>query len=144
MYTDVLFQFRLLHAQSSYRSFAGAAETYGFCLKLIESTLEPSQSYEVPTKSLGDSDVGSLQLFIDDEIDGDDYSIQGFSEKSKTPFYCRNQQSDDEEMNNLLLRLYKEFAVFHFLKSDYNHTFTCSLKALKLLKPITPLPSVSI
>lgn len=101
--------------------------------------MEASHSNEV-FKNLKDDIVEcsyNLDNFKFDKTD-EIKSIQGISERSKTPYYCRSEEDRSEEMNNLLLRLYKEFAMFHFLKSDYNLTFTCSLKALKLLTNRTP------
>lgn len=115
--------YRLLHAQSSYRNFNEAAETYKLSLKLLKETLT-------------DSELSALGLTKPEVL----IEIPP-PEDNKSNFVLCNRKAHDIlkfELNNLVLRLFKEFALLYFLRSNYSDTYKWSMKALELLQPETP------
>ncbi|GBP85382.1 Amyloid protein-binding protein 2 [Eumeta japonica] len=121
---------RLLNTQSAYCCFPAAAETYALALRLLglpeEAPTEPPRG----PFALAPTADGATQTERDDE--------ECAGAEPRVDDDCPVARCSVDGMDNLVLRLYKEFSALFFVRCDYNAAYKWSMVALKLLRPDTP------
>lgn len=120
---------RLLKTQSSYCLFPAAAETYALSLSLLGLPENVDSLDAIPPGPYAVVDTCSQSMQTD---------VAGVWDIQDLLSSCHVRSSGVQNMENLILRLFKEFSSLFFVRCDYNAAYRWGMEALKRLTTSTP------